>query len=62
MSRGSLSELETLVLLSRDLRLLSEADYGAVMEECEAIGSLLEGLSRKLKIGSVSDEDADYET
>ncbi len=61
MSRGSLSELETLLVLSQDLRLLREAEYTVLANECEAIGSLLEGLSRKLKRGNASEEEPAYE-
>ena len=61
ISRGSLSELETLLLISRNLVFIKDADYRALLDESEAIGSLLEGLSRRLKASQISEQDAYYE-
>ena len=61
ISRGSLSELETLLLVSKDLRYVDDEDFEPLAEACEAIGSLLEGLSRRLKTGRISEEDAAYD-
>ena len=62
ISRGSLSELETLLLIAKNLRLIGEADCSSLLKECEAIGSLIEGLARRLKASLISEEDPAYET
>jgi four helix bundle protein len=61
IARGSLSELETLLVISKDLRFAVETDYDSLLGHCEAIGSLIEGLSRRLRGGEISEEDVVYE-
>ncbi len=45
---GSASELEYLLLLARDLRLLSDAAYGALAENLVEIKQMLAGLIQKV--------------
>ena len=60
MSRGSLSELETLLLIASNLRVLDEKACKELLVEAEAIGGLVEGLIRRLREGKISDGDASY--
>lgn len=61
ISRGSLSELETLLLIAKNLCFIKDPDYFSLLDECEAIGSLIEGLARRLKASLISEEDPAYE-
>ena len=61
ISRGSLSELETLLLIAKNLHFLEESDYSSLLDGCESIGSLLAGLARRLKASLISEEDAAYD-
>jgi four helix bundle protein len=61
ISRGSLSELETLLLIAKNLHFIDDSDYASSLQECETIGSLLEGLSRRLKASLISEEDPAYD-
>ena len=49
ISLGSLTELDTLILLSRDLNLISVGNANEVLEEIDLIGKLIFGLIRKLE-------------
>ena len=60
ISRGSLSELETLLLIASNLRFIDKEVYAELLNEGEAIGRLVEGLMRRLREGTVSDEGASY--
>ncbi len=61
IARGSLSELETLLMIAKDLRFVAETDYDELLGHCEAIGSLIEGLSRRLRSDRISEEDIAYD-
>ncbi len=52
---GSLSELETQVLLSRDLKFLMESDAQYLIKLKDEIGGMLYSLMQKLKIGGNRD-------
>ena len=47
---GSLSELDTLVLLSLELGYLSKADSESTIERLDVIGKLIYGLIKKLSL------------
>lgn len=61
IARGSLSELETLLVIAKNLNLVDPKTFDRLSRESETIGSLLEGLSRKLKTSIVSDNEEPYE-
>lgn len=48
IARGSLAELETLLLLSSDLGYTTPADGEASLNDCAEVGRLLNGLLRSL--------------
>ena len=50
IAKGSLSELETFLLLSRDLRYLKMDQYGQIAARREEVGRLLNGLIRSLLV------------
>jgi len=56
ISKGSLAELETLLLLSKELDFLKENDYQNLSDDCEEINKLLNGLLKSLNKKVVSDE------
>jgi four helix bundle protein len=47
IARGSLSELETHLLVASRLSFLTESTYGAVKARCDRVAALLEGLIRR---------------
>jgi four helix bundle protein len=49
MAQGSLAELETLLLISRNLEYLTSKDADELLNDCEEIGRLLAGLKNSLK-------------
>lgn len=49
ISLGSLTELDTLILLSSDLRFMPEEKAGLVITELDIIGKLIFGLIKKLE-------------
>jgi four helix bundle protein len=49
LSYGSLRELETQLLLSRRLRFLNETDTRAVLDQCDEVGRILNGLMRTVR-------------
>ena len=49
VAQGSLKELETHVLLARQVNLLVENDSADVLKRCEQVGKLLRGLIRSLQ-------------
>lgn len=49
IAKGSLSELETIVLLSFELSYLNEQDFLELESEIQEIGKVLNGLIRSLK-------------
>ena len=49
VSYGSLRELETQVLLSKRLRFLKEAKTRSVLDQCDEVGRLLNGLMRTVR-------------
>jgi four helix bundle protein len=54
MAIGSASEVECLLLLARDLKLISEAEIQIAMAECLAIKRMLIALGQKLTAHSSS--------
>jgi four helix bundle protein len=48
MSRGSLAELETQLLLCRNLRLLSDEDVSKPLAAADELGKMLRGLQQSL--------------
>jgi len=48
ISKGSLAEVETLLLLSKEMNLLKVSDYQALSDYCEEINKLLNGLLKSL--------------
>jgi four helix bundle protein len=48
ISKGSLAEMETLLLLSSEMHLLKVGDYQALSDDCEEINKLLNGLLKSL--------------
>lgn len=60
ISRGFLSELETLLLIASNLGVLDEKVYRDLLKETEAIGSLVEGLICRLRECTASEENARY--
>ncbi|MEW6040289.1 MAG: four helix bundle protein [Elusimicrobiota bacterium] len=49
IARGSLSELETQIIISLRLGYISSEEYKGIMEITERIGRMLTGLTSKLK-------------
>ena len=49
ISQGSLAELETLLVISRNLGYLTLKDADELLNDCEEIGRLLAGLKNSLK-------------
>jgi four helix bundle protein len=48
ISRGSLAELETLIVLSNRMKYISEAALKDIVQQCDETGRLLTGLHRSL--------------
>jgi four helix bundle protein len=48
-SRGSLFELQTQLELASDLKLLDEARVKILMEQCEEVARMINGLLAKLE-------------
>ncbi len=48
ISKGSLAELETLLLLSREMQLMEASEYQVLSDSCEEINKLLNGLLKSL--------------
>ena len=51
ISLGSLTELDTLILLSRDLNFISKEKASTIINDLDTIGKLIYGLIRKLEEG-----------
>lgn len=49
ISRGSLQEIDFLLLLSKDLKYTKEAEYLKIKEKIDLIGKLLSGLIKSIK-------------
>ncbi|MDZ7315243.1 MAG: four helix bundle protein [candidate division KSB1 bacterium] len=49
IARGSLAELETLLILCEALNLLDKPNVTALLSDCEEIGKLLSGLIKSLR-------------
>jgi len=49
IAQGSLAELETLLMISRNLDYLTSADAEALLSDCEEISRLLAGLKKSLR-------------
>ena len=49
IAQGSLAELETLLIISGNLRYLSPQDADGLLKQCDDIGRLLAGLKTSLK-------------
>jgi four helix bundle protein len=52
IARGSIAEVETLLLLSRDMGLAFEADFPELMESTASVGRMLNALRAKLSATS----------
>lgn len=50
ISKGSLAELETLIILSKEMNFLIEKDYQNLLINCTEINKLMNGLFKSLKI------------
>ena len=48
VARGSLAEVETYLMLARDLDYLNERDFGSLEEQRREVGKLLRGLYKSL--------------
>ncbi len=57
ISRGSLMEVETMVLISKNLKFINDADYILIQNKIEEVGKILQGLIKsiyqKIKITTV---------
>ncbi len=57
ISRGSLMETETLLLISKNLHFISEKEYKELLTDVEEVGKILQGLiksiNQKLKLSAV---------
>ena len=49
ISCGSLSEVETLLIIATDLNLISKTEFDKIEKQIDRISALLQGLIRKLK-------------
>ena len=49
ISSGSLSEVDTLLTISKELEMINESEMGLLEKELDDIASMLNGLIRKLK-------------
>ena len=49
IARGSLAELDTLLIISQELKFISYSQYKHIEDEITEIGKLLNGLIRSLK-------------
>ena len=58
IAKGSVNELETLVILACDLELLN--DQGALLMKIAKVGSMLTNLIAKVESGVVREEQATY--
>jgi four helix bundle protein len=54
IARGELEETRYFMILSRDLRRISPADFGRVDAMCDSVGQLINALARSLKTRSAS--------
>jgi four helix bundle protein len=61
ISRGSLSEIETLLVIATELKFLPEERCKLLFSQCLTIGRLLEGLIKSLRTESVGEDDEIYE-
>ena len=61
ISRGSLSEIETLLVIATELKFLPEEGYKILSSQCLTIGRLLDGLIKSLRTQSVGEDDEMYE-
>jgi four helix bundle protein len=50
MARGSLAELETLILLSEQLGLLTKESSDALLASCDEISRMISGLKQSLEV------------
>jgi four helix bundle protein len=49
ISRGSLMEVETLILISKNLNYLSEQDYSEINKQIDEVGKILQGLIKSIQ-------------
>lgn len=49
IARGSLMEVETLVLISKNLDYLSEQDYSEINKQIDEVGKILQGLLKSIQ-------------
>ena len=61
IARGSLSELETLLIIAHNLHFVGEERFESLSGKCESIGAMMEGLCRSLRKATVRDEEGSYE-
>jgi four helix bundle protein len=61
IARGSLSELETLLIIAHNLHFVGEEHFESLSGKCESIGATMDGLCRSLRKATVRDEEGSYE-
>ncbi len=61
ISRGSLSELETLMFIAKNLGFVEKSAHDEVLEKCSEIGRLIDGLLRKMKVQGLAEQGVDYD-
>jgi four helix bundle protein len=61
ISRGSLSELETLLVIAEELSFLEAKGAESLGRACERVGRLIDGVIRSIREKSASESKADYE-
>lgn len=50
VSRGSLSELETLILIAKDVEFLAKEKYGELEQQASKVSRLISGLITSLRV------------
>jgi four helix bundle protein len=61
IARGSLSELETLLLIAKNLGFIEKPVYDGLLGSCGEIGRLIDGLLRKVKVAGLAEQEVNYE-
>ena len=49
IAQGSLEETKYHILLSRDLKYISDSEYKELLDSCESVGKLLNGLVKSME-------------
>ena len=50
ISRGSLMEVETLILISKNLNYLNEKEFNEIITKIEEVGKILQGLIKSIQL------------